>query len=139
MRWIVAVFVISGLLLAACTTTPHETQQVVLPAAPQGGPTEPQGDPDEPIDPAERAPAPTDAPAPAAEGPYPAGPESALESDPAYPAPAAQSMFAANPVTFPADDGLMLVGTFTAPDTPAPWPTVILLHMLGGRRSDYDG
>jgi dienelactone hydrolase len=61
-----------------------------------------------------------------------------VEADPAYPAPV-QSIFAENPVIFVADDGLELVGTFSAPDAPSPWPTVILLHMLGGRRSDYDG
>ena len=41
-------------------------------------------------------------------------------------------------MTFLADDGLELVGTFAAPDTRTPWPTVILLHMLGGQRTDYD-
>ena len=133
MRWIIMIFM---LLLAACTTTPPETQQVNLPAAPQG----------QPADPAEEAPAaPTAAAADLPEqAPYPIEPESALEAAPAaeeeraaaYPAPV-QSMFDQETVTFPTDDGLTLVGTLAAPDTPSPWPMVILLHMLGGNRADY--
>jgi dienelactone hydrolase len=38
-----------------------------------------------------------------------------------------------------ASDGLKLVGTYYAPvDIPAPWPGVILLHMLGSDRSTWD-
>ncbi len=137
MRWIIMLFV---LLLAACTPSPPETQQVNLPAAPQGQQADPAGE--------ERT-APTAAPADAEEqeaaAPYPVAPESLVEAEPvvegegaaAYPAPE-QSMLISGPVEFETDDGLVMVGTFAAPDTPDPWPMVILLHMLGGSRTDYD-
>jgi alpha-beta hydrolase superfamily lysophospholipase len=40
-------------------------------------------------------------------------------------------------VTVPAEDGLMLAGTFYAPAEPPPWRSVILLHMIYGNSLDW--
>jgi dienelactone hydrolase len=41
-------------------------------------------------------------------------------------------------VTVKAADGLSIAGTFYAGSGPEPWPGVILLHMNGGQRQDWD-
>ena len=89
-------------------------------------------------------PAPKDYPSPepaAAVESYPS-PETVVDS--AYPEPAAESAADVEPepisreVTIDAPDELALVGTLNTNGTGSPQPGVLLLHMLGGKRSDWD-
>ncbi len=123
MRWIILLFTI---LLTACAPggPPAATQEVVLPALPQGQINERSTT--ESISPPypEALVAPTEALDPA----YPA----------AYPAPEGAAQ-APGRVMIEAADGLALAGTYAVPaDAPQPWPGVLLLHMLGSDRSAWE-
>jgi len=110
------------LLLTACATgePPAVTQEVVIPALPQGE---------------VNVPAATDA----LPAPYPEAQTAATEAlDAAYPAPEGAAQ-APGRVVIEAADGLALVGTYAVPaDASQPWPGVLLLHMLGSERTAWE-
>lgn len=54
------------------------------------------------------------------------------------PTPAAHALPEAQRVELEASDGLVLVGDFYMPESEEPVPAVILMHMLGRRRGDWE-
>ncbi|MBZ0320483.1 MAG: alpha/beta fold hydrolase [Anaerolineae bacterium] len=54
------------------------------------------------------------------------------------PAPTAHALPEAQRIELEASDGLVLVGDFYMPESEEPVPAVILMHMLGRRRGDWE-
>ncbi|MDX1436144.1 MAG: alpha/beta fold hydrolase, partial [Anaerolineales bacterium] len=125
-------------LLAGClgTTSPTPLPTAVPPTdtpstLPEPDPTDAPTEASEPT--AEPTVAPTTPPEPTAEptatdgAPYPAG----GGGDAPYPAP--------GPVSFSGKNNLTIFGTLYLPaDAPKPWPGVLLLHMLGGGKGEWE-
>lgn len=122
----IAILLLLVLMLAACngdpTPTPATEQQPAAPAE-DGS----QGDQAEVV--------PTATTSPAAETEAPADSESSVE-EPATVEPAVPAE--PQTVTIEAEDGLTLYGTFYPGQGNGPWPALLLLHMNGRNRQDWE-
>ncbi len=119
--WLTVLIIVAGLFLAACadetvqpTTLPNPTEVATIAATAEVMPTL---------------------------APPTATSELVATAEPIVtPEPEEERVVSAEPqiVTFAAVDGLELVGTLYPAQTASPAPGVLLLHMLGGQRSDWD-
>ena len=122
------------ILLAACSGDPTPTPTSEQPAAPAAE-SDPGGNDSEPADnTAETAPEAPEQPTEPAQPDEPAAQDEPAEAtDPPAPVAPAEP----ETVTVEAADGLTLYGTFYPGPDAGPWPGVMLLHMNGGRRQDW--
>ena len=128
-----AVIILLMLLLVACQNRAEEATSIPTdaPAQEQPAETAPAAD--------DAASAPADAPT--QEQPTETAP-SEIESEPSPTTPAdtptPQPPGEPEEITVEAADGLNIFGTFYPGRGSGPWPAVMLLHMNGGQRSDWD-
>ena len=123
------------LLLAACKSAGDESSKEAADSSSQEQAAEVEsGDAAEPV---AKADEPVVTEAETEDAAEPAAAETENEAEPAAPPTEQAPAAAPEEVVIEAADGLSIVSTFYPGAGAGPWPTIILLHMNGGDRSDW--